>query len=402
MISFLYRAALVLLALMATVLPVTADDGMTALVRVDAAASTLSQTGDGVELRLDLGQPVPYRVRLMQKPPRVALDFNEVDWTGTDLRALAEGAAPVRALRAGALEPGWSRLVLEMDAPFDVATADLRRDDATGRAVLAVRMEPITAAELAERALPVSQGGDESAASVPQTSDDPLVVVLDPGHGGIDPGAESDGLTEAELMLTFARELRERLRRAGGFEVVMTRDDDVFVSLEGRIRIARAARADVFLSLHADALAEGVASGSTVYTFDEDATDAAAAALAERHDRDGLLGGVDLTDQDDAIAKVLMAVARDETVPRTDRLADALVGAIRAQTGHLHRHPRQAAAFSVLKAPDIPSVLLELGFLSSATDRALLVDPDWRAQMAESVVTALQDWMDTEAAQRAR
>lgn len=399
MFSRLHRGALLLISLMAVIQPAGADD-MTALVRVDVARSALAETGGGVELRLDMSQPVPYRVQLMQDPPRVALDFNEVDWTGVDLRALAQDTTSVRALRAGALDPGWSRLVLEMDSPFDVATADLRRDDDTGRAVLTVRLEPISAAMLAERALPALEEAD-SVASAPQPSEDRLVVVLDPGHGGIDPGAQSDGLTEAELMLTFARELRERLRRAGGFEVVMTRDDDVFVSLEGRIRIARAAGADVFLSLHADALAEGAASGSTVYTFDEDATDAAAAAMAERHERDGLLGGVDLTGQDDAIAKVLMAVARDETAPRTDRLADALIGAIRAQTGHLHRRPRQAGAFSVLKAPDIPSVLLELGFLSSATDRALLVDEAWRAQMAEAVVQALQDWAEAEAVQRA-
>jgi N-acetylmuramoyl-L-alanine amidase len=225
----------------------------------------------------------------------------------------------------------------------------------------------------------------------------PVTVVLDPGHGGIDPGAERDGQTEAALMLTFARELKEVLVRDGRFAVVMTRDDDVFVPLEARTSIAREADADIFLSLHADALAEGEATGATLYTLDETATDAASAALAERHDRDDLLAGIDLSDQDDVVAEVLMDMARTETMPRTDRLAAAIVRAIKAAEIRMHRNPRQTGGFSVLKSPDIPSVLLELGFLSSARDFSRLVDPDWRARMAEAIRVALVDWAREEA-----
>jgi N-acetylmuramoyl-L-alanine amidase len=229
----------------------------------------------------------------------------------------------------------------------------------------------------------------------------PITVVLDPGHGGIDPGAMRDGQTEAALMLTFARELKEVLVRDGRFSVVLTRDDDVFVPLETRTSIARDAEADIFLSLHADALAEGEASGATIYTLDETATDAASAALAERHDRDDLLAGIDLSDQDDLVAEVLMDMARTETAPRTDRLAEAIVRAIKAAEIRMHRNPRQTGGFSVLKSPDIPSVLLELGFLSSARDFSRLVDPDWRARMAEAIRVALVEWSKDEAALRA-
>jgi N-acetylmuramoyl-L-alanine amidase len=183
--------------------------------------------------------------------------------------------------------------------------------------------------------------------------------------------------------------------------VVLTRDDDVFVPLETRTSIAREAGADLFLSLHADALAEGEASGATVYTLDEEATDAASAALAERHDRDDLLAGVDLSEQDDVVAEVLMDMARTETAPRTDRLAQAIVGAIRAAEIRMHRRPRQTGSFSVLKSPDIPSVLLELGFLSSARDFSRLIDPAWRARMAEAIRVALIDWAGEEAELRA-
>ena len=225
-----------------------------------------------------------------------------------------------------------------------------------------------------------------------------MVVVLDPGHGGIDPGAERDGLRESDLMLTFAFELREALRRAG-FEVVLTREEDVFVSLDARVRVARAAGADVFLSLHADALPDGGAAGATVYTLAEEASDAASAALAERHDRADLLAGVDLTGQDDLIARVLMSVARTETTPRSERLADALVARITERTGRMHRRPHQWAGFSVLRAPDIPSVLVELGFMSNPRDLANLQDPAWRAGFAAAVVAALQDWAVADAAE---
>jgi len=225
-------------------------------------------------------------------------------------------------------------------------------------------------------------------------------VVLDPGHGGIDPGAEKDGQTEARLMLTFARELKEALLRDGRFKVVMTRDDDVFVPLETRMTIARAAGADVFLSLHADALAEGEAQGATVYTLADEASDAAAQALAERHDRDDLLAGLDLSAQDDLVVTVLMDMARTETQPRVDRLAAALVGAIKGAELRMHRHPHQEGGFSVLKSPDIPSALVEVGFLSSARDLKRLTDPDWRARMVTALVAGLGAWAEEDAAIR--
>uniref|UniRef100_UPI0039B8BAF2 N-acetylmuramoyl-L-alanine amidase family protein n=1 Tax=Albidovulum sp. TaxID=1872424 RepID=UPI0039B8BAF2 len=226
----------------------------------------------------------------------------------------------------------------------------------------------------------------------------PLVVVLDPGHGGIDPGAEAGPVHEAGVMLGFARELAEVLRRAG-MTVVMTREEDVFVPLETRVSVARATGADVFLSLHADALAEGEATGATVYLLADEASDAASARLAERHDRADLLAGIDLAGQDDLVAAVMMDMARTETRPRSERLAAALAAAIKGKGGRMHRHPVQQAAFSVLKSPDIPSVLLEVGFLSSEADRKRLSDPAWRARMQEAILAALAAWARADAAE---
>lgn len=168
--------------------------------------------------------------------------------------------------------------------------------------------------------------------------------------------------------------------------------------------MARAAGADIFLSLHADALAEGRANGATVYTLAEEATDIASQKLAERHDRADLLAGVDLSETGDEVALVLMDMARVETRPRSDALADAIVEGIREATGSTYKTPRLEAGFSVLKAPDIPSVLIELGFLSSKRDREKMVDPEWRRQAAEGIRNAILDWAleDTAAQDRLR
>jgi N-acetylmuramoyl-L-alanine amidase len=374
---------------------------LSALARFQAEGSSLSARGDALELTLGLSQSVPWRLRVMADPPRLVIDTREVDWTGIAGLDLPQA---VVALRAGRFRAGWSRLVVELAGPMRVVQSEMTTG--ADQAVIRLRLGPTDAAAFAVEAarpdLPDWAPPDvaEIPAPLPQGAG-PIMVVLDPGHGGIDPGAERDGQTEAALMLTFARELKEVLIRDGRFAVVLTRDDDIFVPLESRTSIAREAEADIFLSLHADALAEGEATGATVYTLAEEATDAASAALAERHDRDDLLAGVDLSDQDDVVAEVLMDMARTETAPRTDRLAQAIVGAIKSAEIRMHRRPQQTGGFSVLKSPDIPSVLLELGFLSSARDFSRLTDPEWRKRMAEAIRVALVDWARDDAAMRA-
>ncbi len=371
--------------------PVGAED-LSALARIDPAQSSVSDSGDGISVQLALSQPVPWRVRMLSDPPRMVMDFREVDWSG--IKDMPRSADAVTDLRAGVFRSGWSRLVLELDGPFTVAQAGMQTGAATR---LTVRLSPATPEAFAQAAArpepPEWALPDPVVLPQADVSDDgPLRVVLDPGHGGIDPGAERDGRSEAALMLGFARELKERMVREGGFAVTLTRDDDVFVPLETRISIARAARAQVFVSLHADAIAEGEATGATVYTLSQDASDEASRTLAERHDRDDLLSGVDLAGQDDLVATILMDMARTDTAPRIDRLAQALAGAIGQAGLRMHRHPIQQAGFSVLKSPDIPSVLLELGFLSSSSDRKRLDDPAWRETMQTAIMAALRDW----------
>ncbi|WP_232831277.1 N-acetylmuramoyl-L-alanine amidase [Pseudogemmobacter bohemicus] len=379
---------------------------LTALARFDPMKSALSEANGSLVLDLSISQPVPWRVRMLDNPPRMILDMREVDWAGLD--RMPQAAAPVRALRAGIFRPGWSRLVIELDGPWLVARAGMEtgKAGAAQPARLMITLSPSSDANFAKiTALPEpAEWALPAPAEIPvieKRAGGPIIIVLDPGHGGIDPGAERDGHKEADLMLVFARELRELLARDERFQVVLTREEDIFVPLEARISVARAAGADLFLSLHADALAEGEAHGATLYTLSAEASDAAAAALAERHKRDDLLAGIDLSAQDDLVASVLIDMARTETRPRIDRLVAALEASIKGADLRMHRKPHQEGGFSVLKSPDIPSVLVELGFLSSARDMKRLTDPDWRGRMALALREGILAWAKEDAALRA-
>ncbi|MFZ1471044.1 MAG: N-acetylmuramoyl-L-alanine amidase [Paracoccaceae bacterium] len=395
------RAILAMIVMLWSALPGAAQE-LSALARLSPEASQIAAEGQGIRVQLAISQAVPWRVRVLDQPPRLVLDVREVDWAG--LPDVPHSASQILQTRAGVFRPGWSRLVLELDGPYLVTRSEMQTAE-TG-AVIDLTLAPADAADFTAAATLAEPAAWALPAAIAlpklQLADSgKIVVVLDPGHGGIDPGAERDDQTEAQLMLTFARALKEALVRDGRFAVVMTREDDVFVPLEARISVARSVGATVLVSLHADALAEGEAQGATIYTLSDDATDEAAQALAERHDRDDLLAGLDLSAQDDLVVTVLMDMARIETRPRVDRLALALEAAIKEKGLKMHRHPRQEAGFSVLKSPDIPSVLVELGFLSSARDLKRLNDSEWRAKMVAAMVEGLAAWADQDAALRA-
>ncbi|MGR3711530.1 MAG: N-acetylmuramoyl-L-alanine amidase [Shimia sp.] len=379
-----------------------------ALARLDAEKSSLQSGWRGaVTLEMSLSQGVPWRIFRLDEPRRLVIDFREVDWgqTRPEDFGTAEGVA---AVRFGGYRPGWSRMVLDLSAPLVVETAEMAVAEGTGPATLTISLVAATPEAFTQGAgAPHDPRWDlpEPATTNAEKSDKPVwaptIVVIDPGHGGIDPGAERDGIQEKDLMLSFARELRDTLRRTGGFDVYLTRDADEFVSLERRVAIAHQLHADVFISLHADSLSEGHAHGAAVYTLADEATDAASALLAERHDRADILSGVDLSGADDEVTDVLLDLARLETEPRTDALAGLMVNAMRAATGALNKKPKREGAFSVLKAADVPSVLIELGFMSSERDLNNLRDPGWRASMASGIRDGLQAWVIEDKAAKA-
>lgn len=382
-----------ILLLLCLAAPVQAQD-LRALARFDPGASGIYSSRSGITIRLALSQPVPFRVVTYQSPPRLVVGFSEVSFGDVTLEAISSSTR-VTDLNFPLAEPGWSRIGFELDGPYGLAMAEMKRDADTGAAVLTLEMDRVTDEEFAGTAMPPGTAEMPMPAAPPltrQTGDRPLVIALDPGHGGFDPGAERGDLREADLVLTFAHELKEKLILEAGHDVIMTRVDDRFVPLRKRLSRARMGGADLFISLHADAVEVGEAHGATVYTLSEKASDAASALLAERHDRTDLLAGADLTKTDDAIAEALMDIARVEVQPRSDRFARHLVAQLRKTTGHLHKRPHMGADFSVLRAPDIPAVLLELGFMSSSSDLERIIDPAFRAKLADAIVAAIDAW----------
>lgn len=380
--------------------PAPAQD-LSVLAHLDPARTRISQAGQDLKITLGIDQPVPFRAFLLDHPRRLVVDFREVDFGAADLRVHL-GPESIQDLRWGPVRPGWSRMVAELSGPMAIARAVEKTGD---KPAIILELKPVAVSKFTAHAGAADNAlrdrPQPAPVAMPHTRQDgtnPLQVVLDPGHGGIDPGARNAGQHEADIVLIFARQLRDVMRRAG-MQVVMTRDRDMFVPLETRVTLARAAGADLFISLHADSLAWGNATGATIYRLADTSEDEATRKLVDRHDRDDLLAGVDLDGQGDQVAHILVELARRETQPRSVRLAQVLAGSIRTAGLRLYKHPVQGANFSVLKSPDIPSVLIELGFLSSRTDRQRLNDPAWRARMASAIVQGVQNWARQDAAE---
>ena len=212
------------------------------------------------------------------------------------------------------------------------------------------------------------------------------LIVIDPGHGGIDSGTKGlGGEDEKDIVLAFGLKLRDTLTATGKYRVAMTRSDDTFIPLQERVQFARKRKASLFISIHADLLprSEGVGEGASVYTLSEHASDAEAAKLADKENKSDIIAGVDLRAQPDDVANILIDLAQRETKTFSVRFARTLVGDIKP-VAPLHLKPVKAAGFVVLKAPDVPSVLVELGYMSTRRDLKNLISPDWRAQTAQA------------------
>jgi N-acetylmuramoyl-L-alanine amidase len=229
--------------------------------------------------------------------------------------------------------------------------------------------------------------GTTKAAEPPDTRP---VVVIDPGHGGIDNGTQAGGESEKNLVLGFALALRDRVEKAGKYRVVMTRTDDTFIPLADRVRLARTQSAALFVSIHADALPrrEGDAQGATIYTLSEKASDAEAERLAELENKADAIGGVNLTEEPTDVADILIDLAQRETRTFSNRFARLLKNEMKT-TVRMHKHPLKSAGFRVLKAPDVPSVLIELGYVSNKSDLEHLVSDHWRSKTVGSVAQAI-------------
>lgn len=366
-------------AILAALLLAVPVSSQTTPAALGAKGAEIADAGGDVVISVPLTRPVPWSVRVVDEPPRLVVGFRDVEWT----RPPASSSGSVASVTTGRTGPESSEMVAILREPLVIVSAEMQASE-DGTALLTVRLHATTATDF-------RAGLDDQVFAGPGR----MMVALDPGHGGFDPGARAGGHVEANLVLSFARKLQTTLERTGRFDVVLTRNADEFVSLEERLSIARAAGADVFMSLHADAL-EGAdaASGLVVYGLDPLAEERAAERLTEQHAPDDLLTGVDLTGAGDDVSLALISLARAETAPRADALSVCLVNMFDAAGLAVNSRPRRVGDYSVLKAADIPSVLVELGFLSTQADLARLTSEAWQNQAAGAMRDALMLWAD--------
>ncbi|MEJ2624213.1 MAG: N-acetylmuramoyl-L-alanine amidase [Pseudolabrys sp.] len=343
---------------------------------------------------LDLTHKVDIAVFSLADPYRVVIDLPQVTFK-LPRHAGEHGRGLVTAYRYGLVMRGGSRIVLDTAKPVRVKKAFVLPPASGQPARLVVDLSATDRASFLHTV--ALQNRDERAkrprriAVAPKEDKDPRpLIVLDPGHGGIDNGTHWKNIDEKDIVLAFARVLREKLNRIGKYQVLMTRTDDTYIPLNDRVRFARRHHASLFISLHADSLParEGHAQGATVYTLSEKASDAQAAELANSENSSDVLAGVDLSNEPSDVASILFDLAQRETKTFSVRFAHHVVGQLR-DTARLYKHPIKSAGFVVLKDPDVPSVLIELGYLSSAADRKNLISAAWRSKTAGALAEAV-------------
>ncbi|MBO1905357.1 N-acetylmuramoyl-L-alanine amidase [Microvirga sp. 3-52] len=367
-----------------------------------AAAVAVESDGAKTRFKVTLSKAVTAQVSLMERPDRVIIDLPEVAFhLPQEAGRSREGL--IASYRYGLFAPGRSRVVMELTQPAMVSGMTTA-PDATGAAtILTIELSRTEREEFRRAAVENPAAKEASAAPLAQeTKDARPVIMIDPGHGGIDPGANasSGSILEKDLVLSFAQRLRKKLEDSGRYKIIMTRDQDVFVSLGDRVRAARAAQADLFISVHADSISGGQeVRGLTVYTGSERASDADSARLADRENKADAVAGVESVDMPDDVSDILMELTLRETRGFSHNFAGRLVGEFDS-VARLNKNPHRQARFQVLRAHDVPSVLVELGYLSSQKDLDLLMSEEWRAKMVSAMSVAVDRFFAARFARR--
>jgi N-acetylmuramoyl-L-alanine amidase len=373
-------------------------------------ASDVRLAGDAKQTRfiLDLDKTIEFRAFPLADPYRVVVDIPQVSFQLPEGIG-ATGRGLIKAFRYGLVMPGGSRIVFDLTGPARIANSYVL-DAANGQPPrLVLELEEVDrtafvqslAAENRPELRPTVAVAETSAVTAPAPvapkpatpGDARPVIVIDPGHGGIDNGTQSSGESEKNLVLGFGLALRDRIEKSGKYRVVMTRTDDTFIPLGDRVKIARNQSAALFVSIHADALPrrEGDAQGATIYTLSDKASDAEAERLAEAENKADAIGGVNLTEEPTDVADILIDLAQRETRTFSNRFAHLLMGEMKT-TVRMHKHPLKSAGFRVLKAPDVPSVLVELGYVSNKDDLGHLVSETWRSRTVGSMAQAIDNF----------
>ncbi len=423
-------AVCLLLLLNLTLLPATAR-------ATETAATGVRIGGDGTRTRFvaDLSGAVSYTVYVLPDPYRVMIDLPGVRFdlapdSGTKTRGL------ITAFRYGEVDAGRSRIVIDTEGPVLIeksfivdrkggqparivvdlvkTTAEAFRAayksdedisrDAIAEANAGEAAEDIASAAPIPRPKPGTEPAPEAKDEAPPKlrPDGRRLIVIDPGHGGVDPGAIGRHRTkEKDVVLAFGLRLRDILSKRGNYEVVMTRSGDKFLSLKERVRVARDNEADLFIAIHADTVRGQEARGATIYTLSEKASDAEAEALAHKENRADIIGGIDLGLESEEVTDILIDLVQRESKNHATFFARGAVGEMKAVTKFTGK-PLRSAGFVVLKAPDVPSVLVELGYLSSKHDESQLTSPLWRDKVASAMARAIDKYFTLQVAARSQ
>lgn len=377
--------------------PAPAQDGAAVAIAAEVAAR------DGTtRLTLTLSKAVEARAFLMERPDRAVIDLPEVNFQipqemGRESGRKRETARGdlIASFRYGLFAPGRSRIVVDLAGPAVVGAIETTTTR-EGAVLLSIPFRKVDRDSFRKAAVAGDPSPAASAKTAPkvgsmtEAADTRPLIVIDAGHGGTDPGAiAATGVFEKDIVFGFAQSFAERLEQTGRYRLLMTRDRDVFVPLAERVRIARDAKADLFVSIHADSIsAAPQVKGATIYTGSEKATDGESARLAERENRADAAAGTDSGEAPADVADILQELTLRETRGFSAGFAGRLMGQL-SPVMEMSAKPHREAGFKVLRSPDVPSVLIELGYLSSKSDLEKLQSEEWRMRVTGSMAKAV-------------
>ncbi len=375
-------------------------------------SARIGEHEDRTRLVIELSDPVNLRAFALNNPDRVVIDMPQVSWRlGAPPRP--SGFGSVKSYRYGEFRAGNSRMVIDLNSPVSVSDPLVLPPSAGFGYRVVIDLFPTSRPKFdAQAGWPADLKKRESDAeklaaliaaqqSPPARSGGKRVIVLDPGHGGLDAGTIGvNGLMEKDLALAeglkLARELRQR-----GYVVYMTRDNDTFIPLRQRVAIGRADHADLFIALHADSNPDSGTTGTSIYTLNDGRSDREASALARRENQSDVIAGVDLSGENNPVAPILINLAQRDTRNRSSEFATNALKELGQVTDLLARSPHRSASLAVLVAPDVPAVLIELGYLSNSQDAAQMNTDSWRTRVADAIANAVEAQFATSATSQA-